>query len=102
MRRRFWLRTILLFVSVLLMARSEKRAVVGGSARGADPICESSMTLETLAACIAEHMPRPGSGGFVAPNETEQADWRAVVNKMLRGSCDGALPASLGDVMRIK
>jgi hypothetical protein len=47
-------------------------------------------------------MPKSDSNGFVAPNATEQADWRAVVNKMLRGSCDFTLPASLSGVMRVR
>jgi hypothetical protein len=102
MKRRFWLIATLLFVSVLWMVGSEKRVVVSGRATVADPICSSSATLESLAACIREHMPKAGSGGFVAPNETEQSDWRAVVNKMLRGSCDFKLPASLRGAMRVR
>jgi hypothetical protein len=80
---------------------AQRASVIGGAA-GADQICASSATLEKLGACIRDHMPKAGSNGFVAPNETEQADWRAVVKKMMRGSCDGALPASLSGVMRIK
>lgn len=88
MRRRFWLITILLFVSVLLMVGSEKGAVVSGSATVADLTCASSTTLESLATCIRNQMPQQsGSSGFVAPNATEQADWRAVVNRMLGSSC---------------
>jgi hypothetical protein len=102
MRKRFWLIITLLFVSILSMVGGAQRASVIGGATVADPICASSATLEKLGACIRDHMPKAGSNGFVAPNETEQADWRAVVKKMLRGSCDGALPASLSGVMRIK
>jgi hypothetical protein len=102
MKRRFWLIATLLFLSVLSMVGSAQRAIVSGGATAADLICASSSTLETLADCIRDHMSKAGSNGFVTPNETEQADWRAVVNKMLRGSCDFSLPASLSDVMRIK
>jgi len=84
------------------MAGSEKRAVVSGRATAADLTCASSAMLESLAVCIRDHMPKSGARGFVAPNATEQADWRAVVNKMLRGSCDFSLPASLNGVMQIR
>src|SRR5262245_60781529 len=102
MRKRFWLTTTLLFVSVMSMVGSAQRASVIGGATVADPICASSSTLESLVDCIRDHMPKAGSNGFVASNETEQADWCAVVNKMLRGSCDFSLPDSLSRVMRIK
>ncbi len=102
MRRRFWLITTLLFVSVLLMLGSEKGDVVSGSTMVADLTCASSTTLESLATCIRNQMPKAGSNGFVAPNATEQADWRAVVNRMLRGSCDFTLPASLSGIMQIR
>jgi len=102
MRRRFWLITTLLFVSVLPMVGSDKGAVVSGHATGADLTCASSATLESLAACIRDHMPKEGSNGFVAPNAAEQADWRAVVNRMLQCSCDFRLPASLSGIMQVK
>jgi hypothetical protein len=102
MRRKLWLIATFLFISVLSLAGSERRAVVIGSATVADPICTTSTTLESLGACIRDHMPQERSNGFVAPNETEQADWRAVVNKMLRGSCNFTLPASLSGVMQIR
>jgi hypothetical protein len=101
MKSRFWLITTLLFVSVLLMVGSEKGAVVSSSAAVADLTCASSPTLEALAACIRKQMPKAGSNGFVAPNATEQADWRAVVKQMLQGSCDFTLPASLSGIMQI-
>jgi hypothetical protein len=84
------------------MAGNEKSAVVSGGAMVADLTCASSATLESLGACIRNQMPRTGPKGFIAPNESEQADWRAVVKRMLRGSCDFKLPASLGGVMQIK
>jgi Fibronectin type III domain len=102
MRRSFWLIATLLSVSVLLMVGSEKKAAVSGRATVADLTCASSATLESLGACIRNQMPKSGSNGFVAPNETEQADWRVVVNRMLRGSCDFTLPASLRGIMQIK
>jgi hypothetical protein len=63
MKRRFWLITTLLFVSVLLMVGSEKGAVVS-SAAVADLTCASSMTLESLATCICHQMPKAGSNGL--------------------------------------
>jgi hypothetical protein len=102
MQRRFWLITTLVFVSVLLMVGSEQGAVVSSSAAVADLTCASSMTLESLAACIRKQMPQSGSNGFVAPNAIEQADWRAVVKQMLQGSCDFTLPASLSGIMQIR
>jgi hypothetical protein len=104
MRRRFSMITTVLFVSVLLMVGSEKGAVPSGTATVADLTCPASKTLEELATCIRDHMPvpKPDSDRFVAPNATEQADWRAVVNQMLRGSCNFTLPASLSDIMQIR
>lgn len=102
MKRRFWLITTWLFVSMLLMVGNEKGAVVSGSTTVADLTCVSSTTLEALAICIRKQMPQAGSNGFVAPNTTEQADWRAVVKQMLQGSCDFTLPASLRGIMQIR
>jgi Fibronectin type III domain len=102
MKSKFWLITTLLCVSVLLMVGSEKGAVVSSSAAVADLTCASSMTLESLATCIRNQMPKGGPNRSVAPNATEQADWRAVVNQMLRGSCDFTLPASLSGIMQLR
>ena len=102
MKRRFWLITTLLFVPVLLMVGSEKGVVVSSSATVTDLACASSLTLESLATCIRKQMPQSGSNGFVAPNATEQADWRAVVKQMLQGSCDFTLPASLSGIMQVR
>jgi Fibronectin type III domain len=102
MKRRFWLITTWLCVAVVLMVGSEKGAVVSSSATAADLTCASSMTLESLATCIRKQMPQSGSNGFVTPNTTEQADWRAVVKQMLQGSCDFTLPASLSGIMQIR
>jgi hypothetical protein len=87
---------------MLLMVGNEKGAVVSGSTTVADLTCVSSTTLEALAICIRKQMPQAGSNGFVAPNTTEQADWRAVVKQMLQGSCDFTLPASLRGIMQIR
>jgi hypothetical protein len=104
MESRFWLLNTLLFVSILLMVGSEQGAVVSSNATVTDLTCASSPTLESLATCIRHQMPKPqaGSHGFVAPNATEQADWRAVVNRMLRGSCDFTLPASLSGILQLR
>ena len=64
MKRRFWLITTLLFVPVLLMVGSEKGAVVSSSAAVADLTCASSMTLESLATCIRNQLPKAGSNGL--------------------------------------
>jgi len=65
MRRRSWLITTLLFVSALSMVGNEKGSVASGSATGSDLTCASSTTLESLAACIRDQMPKEGSKGFV-------------------------------------
>lgn len=102
MRKRIWLIASLLFFPVMLMVGSEKEAVVSGNATVADLTCASSATLESLAACIRDQMPQSGSNGFVAPTAAEQATWRAVVNRMLRGSCDFTLPTSLRGIARVR
>src|SRR5262245_59572507 len=102
MKRNFWLITTILFISVLQMGGSVKGTLVSGSATAADLTCESSTTIESLATCIRDQMPKSGSDGFVVPSAAEQADWRGVVNRMLRGQCDFALPASLNMIMQIK
>ena len=102
MRKKFWPITALLVVLVSSLVGSDKISVVTGCAAVADLTCASSTTLESLATCIRTQMPKEGSNGFVRPNATEQADWRAVVNRMLRGSCDFSLPASLRGIMQIR
>lgn len=102
MKKRLWLITTLLVVSVSSPVGSEKIFDVTGSQASADLPCAASTTLEALAVCIRTQMPKGGSNGFVNPNATEQAGWRAVVSRMLRGSCDPTLPASLSGIMRIK
>ena len=68
----------------------------------ADLTCPSSMTLESLVTCIRAQMPQSGSNGYVAPTPTQRADWRTVVNQMLQGSCDFAVPASLNGIVQVK
>ncbi len=52
--------------------------------------------------CIRAQMPQSGSNGYVAPTPTQRADWRTVVNQMLKGSCDFAVPASLNGIVQVK
>jgi hypothetical protein len=52
--------------------------------------------------CIRTQMPQSGSNGFVAPTPMQRADWRTVVNQILQGSCDFAVPASLNDIVQVK
>jgi hypothetical protein len=47
-------------------------------------------------------MPASGSNGYVAPTPAQRADWRVVVNQMLQGSCDFAVPASLNDTAQVR
>lgn len=67
-----------------------------------DRTCASSTTLDALATCIRTQMPQSGSNGFVTPTATEQADWRSVVNQMLGGACNFALPASMNGIAQIR
>jgi len=60
--------------------------------------CASSSTLEALVACIVSHMPRSGTGYFVAPSTAERSAWVNEVGNMLGGTCSPALPAALRDV----
>jgi hypothetical protein len=64
--------------------------------------CPSSTTLESLVMCIRDQMPKRGSNGYVAPTAPQRADWRTVVNQMLQGSCDFAVPDSLDQVVQVR
>lgn len=64
--------------------------------------CPTSTTLESLATCIRTQMPQNGSNGYVAPTSTQRADWRTVVNQMLQGACDFAVPGSLNGVAQVR
>ena len=64
--------------------------------------CPSSTILESLVTCIRTQMPQSGSNGYVAPTSTQRADWRTVVNQMLQGSCDFAVPASLNGTVQVR
>jgi hypothetical protein len=64
--------------------------------------CSSSTTLESLIDCISGQMPAHDSDGFVAPTNTQKADFQTVVRRMLGNECDFALPASLSANMAIR
>ena len=64
--------------------------------------CPFSTTLESLVTCIRDQMPQNGSNGYVAPTSSQRADWRTVVNQMLQGSCDFAVPASLNGIVQAR
>jgi hypothetical protein len=101
MRKRVRLVLGLLFVFGCLVVGGNAKINVSGRPAFSDLTCSSATTLESLATCIRNQMPQSGSNGFVAPNATEQNDWRAVVNQMLQGSCGFALPNSLSGIMQI-
>jgi hypothetical protein len=86
----------------VLIALTFTFILLTGDQATADLTCSSSTTLQALATCIRNQMPQSGSNGFVAPNATEQADWRAVVNLMLQGACNFALPANVAGIMQIR
>jgi hypothetical protein len=62
--------------------------------------CSGSTTLDSLVGCIAAQMPEKDSNGYVAPTAAQRADWRAVVNQMMQGSCDFTVPSSLNGIVR--
>ena len=64
--------------------------------------CPTSTTLESLVTCIRTQMPQSGSNGFVAPTSVQRAEWRTVVNQMLQGSCDFAVPGSLNGIAQAR
>jgi hypothetical protein len=76
----------------LLIAAVVSLLLIGSG--NADLTCPSSTTLDTLVECIRKQMPQDGSKGYVAPTPSQRADWRIVVNQMLQGSCDFAVPVS--------
>jgi hypothetical protein len=92
---------ILVVSSLLLVACSHSAFRIPETTQ-ADLTCASSMTLESLVTCIRAQMPKSGSDGYVAPTPTQRADWRTVVNQMLQGSCDFAVPASLNGIVQVK
>jgi hypothetical protein len=73
-----------------------------GSGNAADLTCPSSMTLDALVTCIRAQMPRAASNGYVAPTPSQRADWRILVNRMLQGSCDFAVPLSLDGIVQVR
>jgi hypothetical protein len=60
------------------------------------------MTLESLVRCIRAQMPQSGSNGYVAPTPTQRADWQTVVDQMLQGLCDFAVPASIYGIVQVR
>ena len=68
----------------------------------ADLTCASSKNLESLVECIRDHMPLNESHGYVAPTPSQRADWRIVVNQMMQGSCDFAVPVSLNGIVQVR
>ena len=67
-----------------------------------EPTCAASTDLESLVTCIRGHMPRSGSNGYVPPASRQRADWRRIVKRMLEGSCDFAVPASLDGIVQVR
>ena len=67
----------------LALAALESLLLVG-SGNAADLTCPSSMTLDALVTCIRAQMPQAASNGYVAPTPSQRADWRILVNRMLR------------------
>ncbi len=72
------------------------------SGESANLTCSSATTLDALATCIRNQMPASGSNGYVAPNSIERADWRAVVQQMLTGSCSISMPSSLAGIVEVR
>jgi hypothetical protein len=87
--------------SLLLVACVHSGVMIREIAR-ADLTCPSSTTLESLVMCLRNQMPQSESNGYVVPTSTQRADWRTVVNQMLQGSCDFAVPASLNGIVQVK
>lgn len=87
--------------SLLLVACGDSAFMIPEIAK-ADLTCPSSTTLESLVTCIRTQIPQSGSNGYVAPTSTQRADWRTVVNQILQGSCDFAVPASLNGIVQVR
>ena len=72
-------------------------------AETADLTCPAATTLESLVACIDGQMPTKDSEGFVEPSAEVQADWRGVIQQMLRNDCGNVvLPSSLVTIYRVQ
>jgi hypothetical protein len=93
-------RLITVIGSLLLVARCHSKVMIPQIAN-ADLTCPSSATLESLVTCIRTQTPQSGSNGFVAPTPIQRADWRTVINQMLQGSCDFAVPAGLNGIVQV-
>lgn len=57
--------------------------------------CPAATTLDALATCIRDQMPKTGSNQYVPPTAAERADFAAVVTQMMNGQCAFDLPATL-------
>ena len=87
-------------VGSLLLVACGPKVMIPETAK-ADLTCPSG-TLEDLVKCIRDKMPKRESNGYVAPTFAQRADWRIVVNQMLQGSCDFAVPVSLNGMVQRK
>ncbi len=65
-------------------------------------LCPTATILEQLVTCIINQGPYSDGAGYVEPTTQQKSDWQTVVNSMMNGNCDFALPASLAPVMTIK
>jgi hypothetical protein len=92
----------ILVVSALLLVACGHSAFMVPEIAKADLTCPSSTTLESLVVCIRAQMPQSGSNGYVSPTPTQRADWRTVVNQIMQGLCDFAVPASLNGIVQVK
>ena len=84
----------------LVLAAVQSLLLVGSGT--ADLTCPSSTTLDALVKCIRNQMPQAESNGYGAPTPSQRADWRIVVNQMLQGSCDFAIPVSLNGIVQVR
>ena len=66
-----------------------------------DLTCASSKDLGLLVECIRAHMPRK-EPRIRRANTSQRADWRIVVNQMMQGSCDFAVPVSLSGIVQVR
>src|SRR5688572_5685810 len=77
-------------------------ALAAAPAGAATLDCPSATTLEALVDCISLQMPQSGSNGYVAPNATQQLEFRAAVAQMMQGQCGFALGANIAANMALR
>jgi hypothetical protein len=75
--------------------------LVGGCGN-AGLTCADATSLETVVTCVREQMPARESNGYVAPTDAQRADWRAVVDQMLQGTCDFPAPSNLAGIVQVR